>query len=236
MSRRGPVCSYLSWNEETRLDGSSYEVVIAYDPEIISHLDLGDLSLFLFPGLGPSSRSSSWHTTDDTLSTETSCSHNVEKLVARSPSLAGTGDRWPTYWTSENAYEDMSAPRVCSFQGLIDDCESKWFQQSPDTLSSVGTPENSHDTNWKCEVCGRRCRDAKALQQHKRCHLKPYQCSDPTCYLRFSTRRDLNRHRYAVHEVRGVTNLTSCPHCPKRFSRSDNLRRHVKRHQETPTE
>lgn len=164
LSRRDTVCSYLSWNEETRLDGSSYQVVITYDPEIISHLDLGDPSLFLFPGLGPSRRSSSWHTTDDTLSTKTSCSDDVDKLNVRAPLLAGTRDRWPTYWTSENADEDKSAPRVCSFQGLIDDCQSKWLQQSPGTLSSVGTPENSHDTNWKCEVCGRRCRDAKALQ------------------------------------------------------------------------
>ncbi|OIW24722.1 hypothetical protein CONLIGDRAFT_103873 [Coniochaeta ligniaria NRRL 30616] len=227
-SRRKAVCPYLSWNEQTGFDRSSCTVVMAFDPESLSLFDLSDSSLFLFPSLSPRGCSDSPETTDNTTSAETLLSDDVDRVNSKVPSGGGTLDIYPTSCTSEASDENMPASRFCSLLGAIDSYQSKWLRPS--------SHASFHKVDLICEVCGRRCRDTKALQQHKRCHLKPYQCSNPKCYLRFSTRRDLNRHRFTVHSVQGTATLASCPHCLKRFSRHDNLKRHVIGHRKPQPE
>ncbi|KAH8902172.1 hypothetical protein BR93DRAFT_360742 [Coniochaeta sp. PMI_546] len=234
-SKLKAVDPYLSWNEQTRLDRLNYNFVMLFDHDSLSLFDLSDPGLFLFPSLSPGGRSESPDATDDSISTETMSSDDVAKVIVKAPSRCGAQDICPTYWRSETPDESKPDSSFCSLPKLIVNCQTERLGQISDDSSLFCTRANSPNTCWTCEACGRRCRDLKALQQHKRCHLKPFQCPDTKCYLRFSTRRDLSRHRAAVHSAKPMAASASCPFCTKRFVRMDNLKRHITGHRKLPT-
>ncbi|KAH8883792.1 hypothetical protein GQ53DRAFT_752630 [Thozetella sp. PMI_491] len=117
--------------------------------------------------------------------------------------------------------------KLCSFPWLFPKASSP----SPDYSYSDAerTTNRGSETPTlslvSCDECGKACRDAKALSQHKRCHRKQHRCAEPGCGMGFSTRRDLERHRLSVHERKP----TSCPFCYKKGfgMRVDNLKRHI---------
>ncbi|KAK3385579.1 hypothetical protein B0H63DRAFT_473191 [Podospora didyma] len=92
--------------------------------------------------------------------------------------------------------------------------------------SDSGTSAATITPELNCDKCGRACRDLKALSQHRRCHLKTHQCKAKGCDIRFSTRRDLARHEFAIHKK--WKDVPICPYCKKMKGRPDNLKRHMK--------
>ncbi|KAH8879078.1 hypothetical protein GQ53DRAFT_54239 [Thozetella sp. PMI_491] len=101
--------------------------------------------------------------------------------------------------------------------------EKEVLENPPDDSSLESTAGS-----WPCDFpsCSRVCFSQKLLIQHKRCHKKAHLCSQPACVekdVRFSTKRDLQRHNELVHEGKRLT----CQYCSKQVKRKDNLRRHI---------
>ncbi|PMD59493.1 uncharacterized protein K444DRAFT_412886 [Hyaloscypha bicolor E] len=126
---------------------------------------------------------------------------------------------------------------------------------SPSSTSYDMNPSKSHDTEssqelaspalkatpsgdkWLCEFtnCGKCFSHRHKLNRHRKYHLKPYRCLDPSCSTRgiaFSLNKDLARH-HSQHSGQRLY----CPHrgCSyafgggeNGFSRKDNLKRHIK--------
>ncbi|KAB5566141.1 hypothetical protein GE09DRAFT_729169 [Coniochaeta sp. 2T2.1] len=206
------MTSYLPWDEELGYDSSSYDLLITYDDESLLLFDLSDPGLFLFPDINPRA-----------------CSH-----------VSGSSEHSTTTATGTATGTIRSSAKQLKQDYRSGPPETEVFPQHdasdiwPRSWHSA-VPQGAAELNLKCDICARQCRDSKALQQHKRCHLKTYQCSTPKCHLRFSTRRDLNRHRDTVHPTNGKTSSAPCPYCSRRFSRQDNLKRHVIGHHRPAT-
>jgi len=64
------------------------------------------------------------------------------------------------------------------------------------------------------------------LRKHKKRHLKPFPCPEPTCDSLFSTEKDRDRHTKSKH--RREEHLV-CAVCGHRTARKDNMRDHIKR-------
>ncbi|KAL2259270.1 hypothetical protein VTK26DRAFT_7117 [Humicola hyalothermophila] len=65
-----------------------------------------------------------------------------------------------------------------------------------------------------------------ALGQHKRCHNKKYRCRVPGCTAQFATIADRGRHE--ATKKHGGDQIIKCPYCRKRYTRKDNMTRHLK--------
>lgn len=92
------------------------------------------------------------------------------------------------------------------------------------TVSSIG----SSDRNFPCthQDCDRSFSRIQNLRSHMRCHLEttPHNCD--SCGLGFRRTTDLQRHVRTMHTPNDQKPWP-CKKCPKRFGRSDALKRHM---------
>ncbi|KAK1980718.1 hypothetical protein LZ30DRAFT_771311 [Colletotrichum cereale] len=87
----------------------------------------------------------------------------------------------------------------------------------------------SSSGSHKCRTCSRACNNLRSLREHMRSHVKPHACEAAGCEERFSTARDLERHRKSIHK-RAISQCLIC-HKHIKGARADNLRRHMRTHQ-----
>ncbi|KAF2192915.1 hypothetical protein K469DRAFT_500763, partial [Zopfia rhizophila CBS 207.26] len=63
---------------------------------------------------------------------------------------------------------------------------------------------------------------------HMNKHNRPYKCSFPGCGKGFTTSGSQRLHEGGVHQMHGEP--LSCPHCPYKATRKDNLLKHIIRY------
>jgi hypothetical protein len=105
------------------------------------------------------------------------------------------------------------------------------FMQTPKRKSSVSSAcstGSDKDKIFSCaqKGCGRTFSRIQNMRSHMRCHLAtaPHDCK--LCGIGFRRTTDLQRHIRTVH-VPNDQKPWACPKCPKRFGRSDALKRHM---------
>ena len=86
---------------------------------------------------------------------------------------------------------------------------------------------------YKCFICGKNFAWKKSMTAHKREVHKAtfgnwteHRCD--VCGYSFFNKPALERHVREVHGDGGANNLVSCPHCPRKFTRKESTRRHVR--------
>lgn len=170
----------LLWNDHLIFDASDFTAVMNPDIESLSLFDLSDPGLFLFPNHNPRLRSDGTATLDDSSSTSTAtmCTYfqKSNKEVTReepdrkASSRVGNRGLCSTSWTGETSalcHESTPGTILCSPTTEVREYEFKrhWQTSGPFKASSpVGSPLAVNGVRWTCEVCGRHCRDSRALQ------------------------------------------------------------------------
>jgi DNA-directed RNA polymerase subunit M/transcription elongation factor TFIIS len=97
------------------------------------------------------------------------------------------------------------------------------------TYATLYSHRRTHtpDKPFPCDICSKRFKTTENLQRHRQRHSgeKPFQCDRcPSC---FPDKGGLSKHQRTVHSsVPGF----QCPECAKTCSRADNLRVHMKSH------
>lgn len=134
-----------------------------------------------------------------------------------------------------NDYQPQRAMSLPHISMAGQDYNSQMMQMS---FSSHPTPKsysrkssvssNGSDKTFTCSHpgCDRTFSRIQNLRSHMRCHLvtTPHNCK--TCGLGFRRTTDLQRHIRTMH-VPNDQKPWACPRCPKRFGRSDALKRHM---------
>jgi len=133
--------------------------------------------------------------------------------------------------SSSSAKEERSLmPRVSTVKHGSSG-PAKDFATSSQALS--GTPAAEE---WLCQHpnCGRTFTHRHKLNRHRKCHLKPHKCLDPSCADRrvaFSLKKDLIRHQAKHNGRRFYCQNVGCRNAlggiEGGFTRKDNLQRHV---------
>ncbi|KAJ3256320.1 hypothetical protein HK103_005575 [Boothiomyces macroporosus] len=101
--------------------------------------------------------------------------------------------------------------------------EDKFMPMRKNSISSTGSEKTFTCTHPTCDRTFSRIQN---LRSHMRCHLltTPHTCK--TCGLGFRRTTDLQRHIRTMHTPNDQKPW-ACPKCPKRFGRSDALKRHM---------
>lgn len=151
----------------------------------------------------------------------------------------------------------------CGWAGCQRAAEGKTFAQRQKILRHIQT--HTGDRPFKCELCARRFSEANTLAQHMRTHTreKPYVCDYPGCGASFAVAGSLTIHKRSRHTLERPfvctwpgcgrafaesSNLTKhrrvhsgerpfpCKLCERKFSRPDQLQRHMKVHDTVPAD
>ena len=145
---------------------------------------------------------------------------------ARSDSIS-----WPTEHSPEmpthSHQRAMSLPHIGMQQQDFGMMQMNFsLPKSYSRKSSVSS--TSSDKNFTCSHpgCDRAFSRIQNLRSHMRCHLSTTPHSCKTCGLGFRRTTDLQRHVRTMH-VPNDQKPWACPRCPKRFGRSDALKRHM---------
>lgn len=138
-----------------------------------------------------------------------------------------------------NDYQPQRAMSLPHISMAGQDYHSQMMQMSFSSHPSSSTKSSSYsrkssvsssgsDKTFNCSHpgCDRTFSRIQNLRSHMRCHLvtTPHNCK--TCGLGFRRTTDLQRHIRTMH-VPNDQKPWACPRCPKRFGRSDALKRHM---------
>ncbi|KAL9700491.1 hypothetical protein quinque_003932 [Culex quinquefasciatus] len=82
-----------------------------------------------------------------------------------------------------------------------------------------------------CDTCGLQFKDVTALRSHLRSHADVRNFKCPDCDKTFKFRKDVVRHKKAVHANERFT----CKYCSKSYVRNDKLRQHIERSHDLQT-
>ncbi|KAL9871391.1 uncharacterized protein ACN427_014430 [Glossina fuscipes fuscipes] len=103
------------------------------------------------------------------------------------------------------------------------------------TSNAFSLAQDGHLLNNSCNICGKIYRKAAALRRHKSCsHMQEDEkmCST-LCTFRTGNMANLNDHLRTLHGAKSVTTHSTrifcCTLCPKRYSRKNDLERHMKK-------
>lgn len=104
------------------------------------------------------------------------------------------------------------------------------------TKASSARDTASSADQWLCEHpnCGRAFTHRHKLNRHRKYHIKPHKCLEPSCASRqvaFSLEKDLIRHQAKHNGRRFYCHHAGCRHtfggAEGGFTRQDNLKRHI---------
>ena len=166
--------SCLAQDGRPWVNTSAYAVVMTYDPESLSLFDLSEPSLFYFPDLKHKGRCDVFASPDSTVSTSTLRSASEELLgdggIGQAKPEASLPPGFPTscpsYWTGETSFlwhESISTSLSCGSWENAFDADAKRTVPDSGTSSPVDSPPAGLEAEPRCDLCGRRCRDSKAL-------------------------------------------------------------------------
>ena len=100
-------------------------------------------------------------------------------------------------------------------------------ESGKETASTSGKdgPDESAPGKFECRQCGRTFGTKRQLHAHERAHLTELvSCSK--CMAKFTTKRTLVVHTRSVHGAERIKCLVK--NCPIQFSRTDNMRAHMR--------
>ncbi|PNF18209.1 hypothetical protein B7P43_G18046 [Cryptotermes secundus] len=115
---------------------------------------------------------------------------------------------------------EMKEQKVGKYKYVCDECEEMFT-----TKGALKVHRLAHRKVFECECCGKQCRSAAQIDDHRRIHTKelPFMCE--LCGKCFRTTEQLRNHKY-VHKPL----IYACEVCNKKCSSTTFLRQHKKVH------
>jgi KRAB domain-containing zinc finger protein len=104
------------------------------------------------------------------------------------------------------------------------------------TKPNLKVHQMSHQKAFKCDVCGHKfARKNHSFIDHLIHHFNPkaFQCD--ICHRNFRSRRNMKKHKIAVHQIIQQPRKFECQICQMRFKTSSILSLHHKVHQDRKT-
>ncbi|XP_050674942.1 zinc finger protein OZF-like isoform X1 [Leptidea sinapis] len=104
----------------------------------------------------------------------------------------------------------------------------RWCGKNYECISRLNEHVVKHtkDRNYQCDLCGGKFVTKAALLYHTRIHTgeTPYQCD--LCEMSFISASRRSEHKQSKH----FGPNKECPHCDKKFSRGNGLKKHIAKH------